>query len=77
MGTVSLPQTKPFNIYVIFANDCCRPLVYPAVGRDKATVDFDDLKRLDEGEWLNDNLIMFYLKYVQRLCRFHRLTIEN
>ena len=42
-----------------------RPLVYPATGKDRATVDFGDLERLDEDEWLNDNLIMFYLKYEQ------------
>ena len=40
-------------------------LVYPRTGRRKATVDFVDLERLDENQFLNDNLIDFYLKYLQ------------
>ncbi|KAI9891246.1 MAG: hypothetical protein M1814_002936 [Vezdaea aestivalis] len=42
------------------------PLVYPPTGRDRATVDFSDIERLDEDEWLNDNLIMFYVRYLER-----------
>ncbi|CAI4216865.1 unnamed protein product [Parascedosporium putredinis] len=40
-------------------------LVYPRTGRDRATVDRDDIQRLDEGEFLNDNLILCYLRYLQ------------
>lgn len=40
-------------------------LVYPATGKNRATVDVDDIARLDEGEFLNDNLISFYLRYLQ------------
>lgn len=44
----------------------------------QVTVDFDDLYRLDEGEFLNDSLIQFYLRLVRHrnignaltLCRF-------
>lgn len=32
-------------------------------GRQRATVNFTDLQRLDEGEFLNDNLIDFYMIY--------------
>ncbi|KAL5117499.1 hypothetical protein ACEQ8H_004664 [Pleosporales sp. CAS-2024a] len=32
-------------------------------GRQRATVNFTDLERLDEGEFLNDNLIDFYMIY--------------
>ena len=43
-----------------------RPVIYPPTGRRRAHVDFDDLLRLDDGEFLNDNLIDFYMKYVLR-----------
>lgn len=42
-----------------------RSLVYPPTGKNRATVDQDDIVRLDEGEFLNDNLINFYLRYLQ------------
>ncbi|KAM4056233.1 sentrin-specific protease [Hirsutella rhossiliensis] len=42
-----------------------RSLVFPATGKNRATVDDDDILRLDEGEFLNDNLISFYLRYLQ------------
>lgn len=40
-----------------------RPLTY-GDGRQKATVYFDDLHRLDEEEFLNDSLIDFYMIYL-------------
>ncbi|KAI9766261.1 MAG: hypothetical protein M1840_006675 [Geoglossum simile] len=43
-----------------------RPLVFPADGPRKTTVDFGDLERLDEGEFLNDNIIAFYLRYLEQ-----------
>jgi len=42
-----------------------QPLIYPATGKNRATVDQDDILRLDEGEFLNDNLISFYLRHLQ------------
>ncbi|KAF5027845.1 hypothetical protein F66182_33 [Fusarium sp. NRRL 66182] len=42
-----------------------RSLIYPPTGKNRATVDRDDIQRLDEGEFLNDNLISFYLRYLQ------------
>ncbi|EMT63866.1 Ubiquitin-like-specific protease 2 [Fusarium odoratissimum] len=36
-----------------------------ASGKNRATVDRDDIQRLDEGEFLNDNIISFYLRYLQ------------
>ncbi|KAL8681367.1 MAG: hypothetical protein Q9186_002510 [Xanthomendoza sp. 1 TL-2023] len=42
-----------------------KPLVYPKVGKKRTTVDWKDLERLDEGEFLNDNLIAFYLRYLE------------
>ncbi|KAL8870399.1 MAG: hypothetical protein Q9174_003552, partial [Haloplaca sp. 1 TL-2023] len=40
-------------------------LVFPKEGKKRTTVNFDDLERLDEGEFLNDNLISFYLRYLE------------
>lgn len=46
-------------------NNWHRSLVFPATGKNRATVDDDDILRLDEGEFLNDNLVSFYLRYLQ------------
>ncbi|KAG6052200.1 hypothetical protein E4U39_002237 [Claviceps sp. Clav50 group G5] len=40
-------------------------LVFPATGKDRATVDVGDILRLDEGQFLNDNLISFFIRYMQ------------
>ncbi|KAL8936748.1 MAG: hypothetical protein Q9216_004767 [Gyalolechia sp. 2 TL-2023] len=42
-----------------------KPLVYPKEAKKRTTVEWDDLERLDEGEFLNDNLIAFYLRYLE------------
>jgi sentrin-specific protease 7 len=42
-----------------------KPLVYPKTGKKRETVDFQDLERLDDDEFLNDNLIGFYLGYLE------------
>lgn len=47
-------------------------LVFPATGKNRTTVDADDIPRLDEGEFLNDNLINFYLRYLQVELENHR-----
>ncbi|KAI8630140.1 hypothetical protein F5Y19DRAFT_55132 [Xylariaceae sp. FL1651] len=41
-------------------------LVFPATGKNRAIVDKDDIQRLDEGQFLNDNIIIFYLRYLQQ-----------
>lgn len=43
-----------------------KPLVYPKTGKQKISVDRIDLERLDEGEYLNDTLIAFYLRFLER-----------
>lgn len=42
-----------------------RPLEFPKEGKKRTTVYWKDLERLDEGEFLNDNLIAFYLLYLE------------
>ncbi|KAL8739741.1 MAG: hypothetical protein Q9190_007485, partial [Brigantiaea leucoxantha] len=42
-----------------------RALTYPKDGKKRTTVDWIDLERLDEGEFLNDNLIAFYLRVLE------------
>ncbi|ORX88349.1 cysteine proteinase [Basidiobolus meristosporus CBS 931.73] len=39
--------------------------VYPFTGVNSITITGDDVFRLSEGEFLNDNLVEFYLKYFQ------------
>lgn len=49
-----------------------KPLTYPKIGKKKAFIEWKDLERLDEGEFFNDTLIEFYLRYLQ-----HQLEIER
>ena len=42
-----------------------RSLVFPASGKNRTTVDKDDIPRLDDGEYLNDNLLTFYIRHLQ------------
>ncbi|KFY80128.1 hypothetical protein V499_00964 [Pseudogymnoascus sp. VKM F-103] len=48
------------------------PLLFPFEGTKKAQVDKRDIERLDEGEYLNDNLITFYLRYLQEKAEKER-----
>lgn len=47
-------------------------IVFPRDGKNKTSVDMQDIERLDEGEFLNDNLIAFYMRWLQ-----HRMESEN
>ena len=40
-------------------------VVFPNQGARRVTVDFQDLERLDEGEFLNDNVISFALRRIE------------
>ena len=42
-----------------------KPLTYPKTGKRRETVDFQDLDRLEEEEFLNDNLVGFFLRYLE------------
>ncbi|KAL8729781.1 MAG: hypothetical protein Q9166_004504 [cf. Caloplaca sp. 2 TL-2023] len=54
-----------------------RPLVYPPEGRKRTTVNWTDLERLDEGEFLNDNLIAFYLRYLEYQAELNDPTVAR
>lgn len=43
-----------------------QPLVYPKIGKKRAEVEFRDLERLDDNELLNDNLIGFFLRFLEQ-----------
>ncbi|ESZ93082.1 hypothetical protein SBOR_6512 [Sclerotinia borealis F-4128] len=49
-----------------WVEDWHKSVVYPKTGKKTATVDKQDIYRLDEGEFLNDNLIMFYLLWLEQ-----------
>jgi hypothetical protein len=49
-----------------------RDLVYPKPGKRSATVPFEDLSRLDDDEFLNDNLISFFMQYLETFMETHR-----
>jgi sentrin-specific protease 7 len=64
------PEQEPRNLWTSenpdWAKGWDRQLVFPATGKNRATIDKADIPRLDEGEFLNDNLIIFYLRYLQK-----------
>lgn len=41
------------------------PLIYPATGPRRTTIEAQDIERLDDGEFLNDNLISFALRQLE------------
>ncbi|KAK8038132.1 cysteine proteinase [Apiospora phragmitis] len=47
-------------------------LIFPPTGKSRATVDLVDIPRLDQGQFLNDNLIIFYLRYLQHDLEMQR-----
>ncbi|GAO19523.1 hypothetical protein UVI_02040620 [Ustilaginoidea virens] len=54
-----------------------KSLVFPATGKSRATVDDDDIMRLDEGEFLNDNIISFYIRYLQFKLELEKPELLN
>ena len=70
LGSKSLVENSP-KVYDL-GEPWRRPLIYPKSGKKKSTVEWTDLSRLDEGEFFNDTLISFYLRYLE-----HRLEEQN
>ncbi|KAJ5947610.1 hypothetical protein N7466_000625 [Penicillium verhagenii] len=54
------PQPKDEN-----RDNWKKPMVYPRSGKKRAEVSVEDRDRLREDEFLNDNLIGFYLRFLQ------------
>lgn len=40
-------------------------IIYPSQGAKRSTVDFEDLEKLDEDEFLNDNVVGFAIRYIE------------
>ena len=59
-------QNEKYSVKHGLGDPWKKPLTYPKVGKKKTTVEWSDLERLDEGEFLNDNLISFYLRYLEQ-----------
>ncbi|KAH8664101.1 hypothetical protein BX600DRAFT_436669 [Xylariales sp. PMI_506] len=55
-----------------WADGWAKSLVFPSQGKNRATVDKDDIPRLDEGQFLNDNLIIFKLRHLQYELEMNR-----
>lgn len=54
-----------------------RSLVYPRFGKKKAEVDALDLERLRENEFLNDNLIGFYIRFLEDHLERNNKEVSN
>lgn len=59
------PRHLRYSVIEGLGNPWSKPLLYPKTGKKKISVEWIDLERLDEGEFLNDNLIAFYLRLLQ------------
>ena len=65
-GLDGVPEKEKYSVRHGLGDPWKRPLTYPKIGKKKTTVEWSDLERLDEGEFLNDNLIGFYLRYLEQ-----------
>lgn len=61
-----IPKREKYSVKYGLGDPWKKPLTYPKVGKKKITVEWSDLERLDEGEFLNDSLISFYLRYLEQ-----------
>ena len=61
-----VPEKEKYSVKHGLGDPWKKPLTYPKVGKKKTTVEWSDLERLDDGEFLNDNLISFYLRYLEQ-----------
>ena len=59
-------KAKKYSVEVGLPDKWSRPLSYPKVGKKKTTVEWEDLVRLDDDEFLNDNLVSFYMRYLEQ-----------
>lgn len=59
------PKVEKYSVKYGLGDKWSKPLSYPKMGKKKATVEWEDLERLDEGEFLNDNLVSFYMRHLE------------
>lgn len=64
------PEIEKFSVTHGLGVPWDQPVVYPERdktdrSRKQVSVEFDDLQRLDDGEWLNDSLLEYCLLYYQ------------
>jgi len=67
-----LPKVERYSKTHGLGDPWKKPLTYPKIGKKKTTVEFSDLERLDEGEYLNDSLISFYLRFLEHTMEEER-----
>lgn len=63
--TSGMPPKSSISTTKVLGEAWSNDLVYPGPGKRSATVPFEDLRRLDDDEFLNDNLIAFFMKYLE------------
>lgn len=66
------PRPQRYSKTHDMGKEWTKPLTFPKTGKKKAIVEWTDLGRLDEGEFFNDTLIEFYLRYLQ-----HQIETEK
>lgn len=59
------PGRKPFKEDPASLHPWPKPFVFPVSGSNKATVEFADLNRFDDADFLNDNLVAFGMRSIQ------------
>lgn len=72
-----IPDKEKYSVKHGLGDPWKKPLTYPKVGKKKTTVEWSDLERLDEGEFLNDNLISFYLRYLEQRLEEERPEVAK
>lgn len=77
-GLVDLIDDEPDSIPKSESGDrWSKPLVYPPVGKKKAEVNSYDLERLRDGEFLNDNLIGFYARFLEHYLERNKPEVSK
>jgi Ulp1 family protease len=64
-STTPIRQRPKFKEERAYQYPWQKPFIYPAIGKNKTTVEFEDLTRFDDDEMLNDNLVSFNLRYLE------------
>lgn len=77
-GLVDLIDDEPDSSPKLDSGDrWSKALVYPPVGKKKAEVNSHDLERLRDGEFLNDNLIGFYARFLEHYLERNKPEVSK